>query len=548
MVQGWQGCVSFAEIQAGFLEVGVISLSSLTGSLPLHCQAWRDRGADPWVVEVLQEGYRLPFLSVPPLSSEPIAMPSYSPNSIKGKALEEVTPSLVEKDAVELASLPSPGHYSLLFVVWKTSGSWRLVIDLSVLNCSVSKTPFKMETLASVLLSVHQGNWMVSLNLKEVYLQVPIHPDSRKFLRFVAFNRVHQFRALCFGLSTASQIFTRVMAPVSSILHSMGIRLRRYLDDWLIQASSREDVLHSLQTVLSLCLELGIFVSPGKSNFVPAQQVQYLVTVPDSVSFRASPSQQRVEKLLSIREEFLSSRLQPASSWQVLLGVLSSLSHLIPGGRFSMRSLQLTLHRCWDRANDSTLIVWDNRYLQDLSWWLDLDQVSPDLDFWSDASDLGWGAHLGREVVSSRWSPEDTSLSISAQELLAVEQSHSFSPSGHRLHGLHLCRQLHGGGLPSELGGGGGRGARSVFFNKIVQRIFHWVESQCKVLAPQIIMGQNNVLANALSRPNQIQGSKWTLKMEVFDELRRRWPVMVDLFVTSASRRCSLYFSPFCDP
>ena len=206
------------------------------------------------------------------------------------------------------------------------------MIDLSVLNRSVSKTPFKMETLASVLLSVRQGGWMVSLDLKEAYLQVPIHPDSRKFLRFVAFDRVYLFCALCFGLSTAPQVFSRVMAPVSSILHGMGIRLRRYLDDWLIQASSLEDVLRPLETVLSLCLELGIVINSEKSNFVPAQRVQYLGTALDSVSFRASPSQQRVEKLLSI-EEFLSSRLQPASSWQVLLGVLSSLSHFVPGGR-----------------------------------------------------------------------------------------------------------------------------------------------------------------------------------------------------------------------
>ena len=38
------------------------------------------------------EGYRLPFLSVPQLSSEPIPMLLYSPQSIKGKALEEVDP------------------------------------------------------------------------------------------------------------------------------------------------------------------------------------------------------------------------------------------------------------------------------------------------------------------------------------------------------------------------------------------------------------------------------------------------------------------------
>ena len=109
---------------------------------------------DPWVVEVLQVGYCIPFLSVPLLSSEPIPIASYSPSSIKGKALEEVLLSLVQKEAVELAPLPSPGFYSQMFVVWKTSGSWRPVIDLSVLNYSISKTPFKMETIPLVLLSV----------------------------------------------------------------------------------------------------------------------------------------------------------------------------------------------------------------------------------------------------------------------------------------------------------------------------------------------------------------------------------------------------------
>ena len=168
-------------------------------------------------------------------------------------------------------------------------------------------------------LRVCQGDWMVSLNLKEAYLQVPIHPDSCKFLRFVAFGGVYQFRALCFSLSTAPQVFTRVMPPVSSILHSMGIRFRRYLDDWLIQASSWEDVLCSLETVLSLCLELGIVVNPAKSNFVPAKRVQYLDTVPDSVAFKASPSQQRVEKLLSIGEEFC-----PPGCSLLLLGRFSS--------------------------------------------------------------------------------------------------------------------------------------------------------------------------------------------------------------------------------
>ena len=217
-------------------------------------------------MEVLREGYRIPFRKTPTLSGEPIPYTAYCPHTIRGKALAQEAESLLQKGAIELAPLPSLGYYSRFFVVMKASGSWRPVIDLSLLNLKVLKTPFKMETLQSVLLSVRRGDWMVSIDLKDTYLQVPMHPESRKDLRFMAFGKVYQFKVLCFGLSTAPQVFTRVMAPVSAILYSLGIRLKRYLDDWLIQASSREQVLLALRTVLRLCNSLGIVVNWEKSQ------------------------------------------------------------------------------------------------------------------------------------------------------------------------------------------------------------------------------------------------------------------------------------------
>ena len=74
---------------------------------------------------MLRYGYRIPFLRSPPLSEVPIPMPSHHPLSTKGVVLGEVTQALIAKGAVELAPLPSPGFYSRLFVVWKTSGLWR---------------------------------------------------------------------------------------------------------------------------------------------------------------------------------------------------------------------------------------------------------------------------------------------------------------------------------------------------------------------------------------------------------------------------------------
>ena len=122
-------------------------------------------------------------------------------------------------------------------------------------------------------------------------------------------------------------------------------------------------------------------------------------------------------------------------------------------------------------------------------------------------------------------------------------RSPAFPSRGGQLHGSSVCGQFDSLGLPSQTGG-----TRSPVLNSIAQRILRWAESIDLVLKPQFIQGKNNVLADSLSRPNQVQGSEWTLKWEVFRELNNKWPVMIDLFATSLNHHCSLYFSSFRDP
>ena len=211
--------------------------------------------------------YLIPFSSPPPFSPDPISFSSYSPDSSKRKALGEIL-ALIQKGAIELAT-PSPGYYSRMFVVWKASGSWRPIIDLSHLNKFFLQTGCKMETSQSVLRAVRRGDWMVSIDLKDAYLQVPVHPESRKFLRFVAFGKVYKFKVLCFGLSTAPQVFTRFMAPVFGMLHDLGVWILRYLDDWLILASSSIEALWARDIVLDRCRHLGIPINYNKSHLSP---------------------------------------------------------------------------------------------------------------------------------------------------------------------------------------------------------------------------------------------------------------------------------------
>ena len=325
------------------------------------------------------------------------------------------------------------------------------------------------------------------------------------------------------------------------------------LAEWLIQASSREQVLLALRTVLRLCNSLGIVVNWEKSQLVPTQTICYLGVILGSINFRASPAQKRVDKLLSIGDVFLSSVEQPAKSWLELLGVLSSLTQLIPGGRLRMRSFQFVLHRAWDRVDPDALVRWSPEIYQDLLWWLNherlehgisLEQVSPQLGLWSDASDVGWGAHLGDQVVSGRWSHEELLSSINHLELLAMFYvlQHFLPPVRNTSVAVFADNTTALAYLKNQ------GGTISAVLNQTAQDLLRWTEFHSVMLLPQFIMGRNNVLADALSRPNQILGSEWTLKLSVFQQLRKRWPVAIDLFATSLNHSCLPYFSPFHDP
>ena len=144
---------------------------------------------------VLREGYRILFSRRPPLSDQPLPMPSYSPSSIRGKALEQEFQDLLRKQAIEQAP-QTPGFYSRLVVVQKDSGAWRPIIDLSTLNTYIASQRFHMETPQSVLRSIRPGDWMISLDLQDAYLQVPVHPESRRYLRFTMGGAWHRTKKL----------------------------------------------------------------------------------------------------------------------------------------------------------------------------------------------------------------------------------------------------------------------------------------------------------------------------------------------------------------
>ena len=160
-----------------------------------------------------------------------------------------------------------------------------------------------------------------------------------------------------------------LMAPISAILHRYGVRMLRYLDDWLILAESRTACLQARDRLLQVCEELGLQVNFKKSSLIPSQDMTYLGMQIQSVRFVAKPTETRVANLLKIIEEFLSSPGLPAALWRRLLGHLSSLTLLVKGGMLRMRSLQIRLRSRWDFRDELLRIPWDPLCQEDLLWW-----------------------------------------------------------------------------------------------------------------------------------------------------------------------------------
>ena len=451
-------------------------------------------GAEPWVVQVLRFGYVIPFHSPPPLSPTPIPLPSYTPSSIRSMALAAAVKDLLSKGAIEPAS-SGPCFYSRLFVTPKVTGGWRPVIDLSFLNWFVRLSHFRMETVQSVLQSLRSGDWLISLDLQDTYLQVPVHPQSLRFLRFCLGSQVYQFRVLCFGLSSAPLVFTRVMAPVSSTMHRSGYRILRYLDDWLVLGSSLSEITRARDFLLLLCADLGIQVNLAKSSFQPAQRLDYLRMTLQSTPLRAFPTQARIHKILCLVDEFASSPEQPLSLWRSLLGVMSSLSTIIPGSRLRMRSLQHRLLVSRPAESPTTLVSWDASCQRDLRWWSVPSHLSggvylslprPDLVLYTDASDTGWGASLGSDHLSGWWSRDVLLYSINHRELLAIFLAiQGFLP---RLRGQTVSLFTDNTSALSYLRKEGD--TRSSTLNEVAQAILRLCELSDLRLLPQFVPGQ----------------------------------------------------------
>ena len=364
-------------------------------------QTWLDLGAHPKVVQILREGYTLPFRTRPRLARFPTVVSCYV-NPHRNSYLLEALHQLIDKNAVELVKhQTSLGFFNRLFLVPKPNNKWRPILDLSKLNLFLKTEKFKMETPETIRTSLQQEEWVTSIDFKDAYFHIPIQEQSRKYLRFHVEGRTYQFKALPFGLSTAPLEFTVVAKEVKLMAIHKGIRIHQYLDDWLVRARSYQACLQHTRILLEICQKLGWLVNMDKSE-LELKQVFDFVGYQFDLKDRWRSLQQKLWEILSLPA-------CPVRQFMSLIGLLTATEKQVHLGRLHMRPIQWHLKSHWRIPESLEKAIPIPRSLHPhLQWWLQEDNVLTGqplhpirhaLQIFTDASKEGWGAHLNEHTA-----------------------------------------------------------------------------------------------------------------------------------------------------
>ena len=152
-------------------------------------------------------------------------------------------------------------------------------------------------------------------------------------------RNVFQFKAPCFDLSTAPQVFT-------SALPGVGVGLQ---EGDLISLLLRRLVCHGRVgptpsgTLQAHCLALSglrIVLIWEKSYLWPTNKAQYLEMLIDIIQERVYLTDSQITRFLNVVDKLLCLLSQLAKMWQQILGHMASLQRLVRRGRARMHSLQ----------------------------------------------------------------------------------------------------------------------------------------------------------------------------------------------------------------
>ena len=530
----------------------------LGGRLRYCIDSWRHICQNNWVNNVVEFGYRIPLKYKPTQWKIPSNPPvSESANEVlKLEALE-----LKLKQAVRVVDHVKEEYISSYFAVPKvrSPGKFRPILNLKYFNKCVKKYRFTMEHLRTVREWIRPGAWCVGLDLKDAYPHIPIHCESRKYLRFTWLDELLEWVTLPFGLTCSPRVLTKVIKPIIAFLRSTwNILISIYMDDMIVQGKSEQEVIFHAQLVMLTFMALGWSFNFKKCSLIPSQNITHLGFDIDTVSMTISCPKDKILRLQEKCQTALLSRCLSVHDLERLLGTMESVRPSTPLAALHYRSIQKQL-LCskMGKRNPKKVVQLNRKSVAELKWWTStsgfaansssfISEQQPSVHIWTDANLIMGGARNSRGKFTQRsWSSNELDVNphINLLEIRAAREGiDKLAVEGDKVR-LHIdnitaCSYIRKQG-----------GTRSS--NLSDEACLLWEEALARnilILTPHWLSSKDNIEADFLSR-NKLNQWEFYIRPSLFEYILRELQVYptLDAFASRSTTQLERYMSWFPD-
>ena len=205
---------------------------SVKGNLKNNLGFWRSIGAPDFILSIIENGYRLPFISFPLA----VKLGNNKSARLHADFVDQAVLELVNSGRVRMVN-EQPFVVNPLSVSIQPCGKKRLILDLRHVNKSLIKQSVKYEDWKIAMSYFAKDAYMFSFDLKSGYHHIDIAQEHQTFLRFSwrapdSINVVlYVFTVLPFGLSSAPYVFTKVLKPLEKYWRIQGLCIAIFWDD-----------------------------------------------------------------------------------------------------------------------------------------------------------------------------------------------------------------------------------------------------------------------------------------------------------------------------
>lgn len=450
---------------------------------------------------------------------------------------------------------PCEGQFlSSIFLIKKSNGQNRFILNLKNLNRFIHAPHFKLEDYRTAMRLIDKNSYMCTLDLKNAYFSLSIHEYYRKYLRFIWLGKYYEFQVLPFGLNIAPYIFTKLMRPVMQHLrNNEGFISVIYLDDLLLINDSFSGCKQNFETTKTFFEWLGFTINTEKSRCTPSQTVIFLGFEFSSVNQTISiPS----DKRRRIKEElvhFQNLRRCKLRNFAHLVGLLVSVCPAVQYGWMYTKNFERIKFLNLRQNEDYNQIISLPKSLsKGFSWWIrNIDTCFCPIrvgdyqkEIFSDASRTGWGATCSGQKANGQWNSEELKQHINYLELAAA--FFGLKIFAKNLKNCEILLRIDNSTAISYINRMGG--IQYPHLNDISRRIWQWCEVRSLHVFASYISSKDNYVADYESR--RIHADvEWEISDYAYNLICQKFGYPeIDLFASRLNNKCRKFVSWHRDP